>query len=232
MNFLTEQVDRGIIKKLETSLSDFGHWPDLESVNPNDPIAMQVAKQIILDAGKELIEVFVPASPRDRFETESGHIVIKRNYYDKGDISIGTGICYERENPEETDPALFTWRQVQYNPVSCFLEYEIRFVCNDTYLHREIDEIMHYTFSSRSSIKGVNEDRSDMDKSFLFIQNGTPVDLETPERIERMYRFRTDDMIISKPRVIRTGIVATKEICIGISENLESDNDSDTIIID
>lgn len=231
MKFKPEQIDRGIVKQLEKTLALFGYWPDLEVIDPNDQVAMNLAIDQIKASGKEPIQVYGPAAPRDRMELRRGHVIVKRNYYMVGDIGYGQPICYEVENPQETDPSLKTYRKVQYADRTSQIGYEIRFVTDDTELHRRMDEYIHHAFGSRIYLLAVNADRSDDDDGFYLFQNGMPLDLNSPERVERMYRFRTDDVIISEPRILKENIKAVSniEIEMGATQDPTDLDDTDNI---
>lgn len=234
MRFEEKEIDRGIVLRLQKVIADLGYWPNIDSFMPEpiDQVAFKAAIDAIRTAKKELIEVFNPASPNDRLETENNHIVVKRRYFDDGTIGYGSTSTY-RDNGDNTFD-----RILENQPVN--IEYEIRFVCSNSFSHQLMDKIIFKAFGMRRYVYGGNEDRTLMDEGFEFFKNGIPTDIESGKHIERLYRYVVTDVVIADGEVIDENIPKVVEISLGISpqeeltteEAAEQIDDSEFIFID
>ncbi len=224
MRFNVNDIDNGITLRLEEVTASLGYWPDLTVVNPTNQVDMENAITTIKNSRKTPIMVYRPNSSRNRINNNFNSIFVNRKYYKNGDIGFGHSIDIEVENPSETDPALKTFRKVKHSDITCDIEYQIRFICADDTNHDVLDKIVFTAFQNRMFVDSVSDARVKLNHKFLVISSGTPTDVQTDDRVERVYRFDVKDVIISDAEVLKTGIKAINTITVELQTGSDMDN--------
>lgn len=223
MNFSPLEIDRGIVWRLQKVISDMGYWPDIDTFMP-EPInqaAFQTAIDTIVAAGKTPIQVFNPASPKDRLEVKGTHFVVRRAYVEPGRIGYGSSVGLVQTVTDQNNPQNNRWQKSKFDETTVDIEYEIRFVAATGEEHRISDQILVTAFGMRKHLLGRNANRSAMTTGFEITTSGTPTDLDSADFIERMYRFRVQDVIIGTPEVVVSTIVPATRIDVGVQTKKE-----------
>lgn len=210
-----KEIDRGIYVALENTAIAMGLYPDVTTMiladNKVDQSLFDPALQSIIDSGKTVAYIYGASAPKDRLENHYIDFYVNRQYFqasNKGYDNIYNTV----DNPNDpVEDQTYTKRRLKDRYVD--IQYKIRYVANSAQSHRDAEMIMYRAFGVEGYFKAIGDQRVVINTQDILIQeNGVPVDIESGDVIERLYRYLVKEVVIYEGDVIETGIATTVEI--------------------
>lgn len=215
MAFKIENIDRAIEWAIRDEIISRGYWPDQRAFIASDD---ESGFNTALDAMTTRIDVFGVGNFKDREQLRVNNVIIDREDITDGDIGYSQPYRFDLQSD-------FSFKKIRTAQGTSHLEYEVRFVCDNVALDREINMIMIKSIGRRTFVYGINDDLTNMDEGFWIERNGPPVDMSDKDFIERVFRFIVKDVVLDEEEDAATGIKPITQII--ATRNIPSSQDYD-----
>ena len=190
MSLELSQIDRAIEWAVKDEIIRKGFWPDERKLKKNnDLIGLENAVDLI----DRPIKVFGVGEYQDRKQLLENNVIIDR-------VDIHEGIMTE---PYKFSITLVDLLNIQITQKekkgSSSIEYEVRFVCDDTTLDRKINQLMFNTFEDKVFLNGlIDKTLERMTGGFWVFLQRMPIHLGGKNYIERLWRLMVSDVGLEK----------------------------------
>ena len=190
MSFELSQIDRAIEWAVKDEIIRQGFWPDERTVpKDSDLKGVETAFRSI----DRPIKVFGVAEFQDRKQLWENNVIIER-------IDIHEGIMTEPYKFSITLADLLNIQIIKKGKEgACSIEYEVRFVCDDTTLDRKINNVMFNAFEDKVFLNGlIDKTLERTTEGFWVYLQRRPIHLGRRKYIERLWRLIVSDVQISE----------------------------------
>lgn len=206
------ELDNGMFEALRLKVVSYGYLPDFTLYSNADDY--ESAKQDIIDAGKEIIEVHGQGSWKSRGEKNINNIVIDRGTPAPAKSGIGKSFEYDLNDTKDK------YNKTKIADTKWDCPYKITYMCQTSKYCNIIEDIIRSTFGARKLINCINDDEeitgevwiyysSEFDTSGTdFIERGVNyitknVDLQGAEFIEEITPFNADEFKLEQKLILR-----------------------------
>lgn len=186
------QVDYTIFEALRKACVAAGYLPDYASFTGTTDVRRGLyaaAKDVIRDAGKEIVEVFnVGYVLNDKGIKAPNKISINRKSELLGNIGFGVNSYFVENDSDSFD-------KVNLPDSSVTITYDIRIISSSAKYNRIMYSIVQKALGTRRSLKVVNEDLSESD-DYLHIAKQGSVTISSDEFYENSEMYIVTDAIL------------------------------------
>lgn len=218
------QIDRAFEFYLRQAVVEAGYWPDPALYVGQPRAVYDAAIAAIKNSGKEPIEIFGTGAAGTRGKLTGNRVLIKRLGNRTGDIGLGSRTYFEKKQDNN-------FRQMRSSETTEDIEYEVRFVCDDTALDRILSTLTQKAFGNRKWLNGINPDLTKTENGFMVVKLGGPVDLSGTDYIERLWRYNVKDVVIIPDTVERDHVPAAREIIFEIAAEGQEINEPENVTV-
>lgn len=229
--FTYEEIERTLYLKMLRLATSMGYAVDITQYQPRNganETAYLTARQDVLDAGNELIDVFNISEADSRGEKLVNRIVINLRSIDPGSVYHSGETYYDEVSPNHYDTKTVEGGlQV--------LRYDIRSVTKSAKYDRICRQIILGALTnSKATISTVKDDYTfDTNKNFL-IQHIGSTDVNQTDFLERLYTFDVTDVWIDEfdTSTIETGIVPLQTVTgYGVATNPDGSETDGKVVV-
>lgn len=206
MNFTLAQIDRGIFEILRVALVQSGFLPDILVHTTQN--AYQIALQAIKTSGKIPVNLYGVGSWNAKEKLKFNTIIIERKERNLSALGYrGIPITTQKSTGE------YQTQKLPYETAE--LKYNITLICEDVQNERLLQSLIMQTFDSFTEIKGVNDNGSFTENTFLFF-NENIINTSTADMIEIQFRFKTSELILIDLKTLDNNVAPLQNINIDI----------------
>lgn len=232
MTFQIKEIDHALEWIIRDEVIRKGYWPAQRAfLANNDEAGYQAALNEYDNSSfsddfepsvsglRQKIEVFGTANYKDRKQLKRNNCIIERRSVKQGDVGFSFPFHFVRQ--PDLSFKRFRAGEGLYN-----IEYEVRFVCNDIDLDRDLSQIMVDAFGQHKTIPGLTDGFLPTADTFFIVMNGDPVDLSGTNYIERVYRYMVMDVELQEEKEVETAAMLQE-----VSTKLNATVDGEQVIL-
>jgi hypothetical protein len=207
MNFTLTQIDRGIFEALRLALVEANYLPDiLVHTTEND---YNNALQTIKSNGKIPVNLYGVGSWKAKQKLQFNTIIIERKERNLSPLGYrGMSITSKKINGIG-----FETKKIPFETTE--LKYNIVLVCEDVKNERELHSIIMNTFDVFKELKGLNDDGSFTEDTFL-LMGGNVINTSDADIIEVQFRYKTSELILLDIKTLDGNVAELQNINIDI----------------
>lgn len=204
---LISNIDRGIFEPIRLKLVELNLLPNILSYGNTS--AYEEAKINLRNSrtDKTLVDLFGVGSPESRGEKTDSKIVIDRKGVSPN-IHVG---AYPETKIEKKGSSPETYKKIIL-PESCYdIDYAINIICTNTKSDRLLHDIVFSSIGAKRYLNCIQDDGSSSTETFLILYTGI-IDITKGNFIERILRYRVDQVWITEGTLVRDNIPQLKKV--------------------
>lgn len=206
MNFTLTQIDRGIFEALRLALAAAGYLPDVLLHTTQN--SYNNALETIKNNGKIPVNLYGVGSWKAKQKLQFNTIIVERKERNLSSLGYrGMSVTLPKINGG------FETKQIPFETAE--LKYNIVLICEDVKNERELQSIIMNTFDVFKEVKGLNDNGSLTEDTFLLMSEGI-VNTSSADIIEVQFRYKTSELILLDIKTLDGNVAELQNINIEI----------------